>query len=191
MLEVIVATKNLGKLKEIKDVCPNISFKSLFDIDFKDEIVEDGTTFKENALIKAKAISTKCNKIILADDSGLSVRALNYQPGIYSARFSKEHDDKSNNELLIKKLQGISDRYAFYTCAMCLCIPGKEPIFVEEICEGEIVDTPRGNGGFGYDPHFYLENLGKCMAELTTEEKNAISHRGKAIRKIAEILNSL
>ena len=191
MLEVIVATKNSGKLKEIRKICPNISFKSLVDIGYQDEIVENGKSFKENAYIKAKVLSEKYNEIVLADDSGLSVRALNYAPGIYSARFAGDHNDKKNNEYLIKKLENIEDRYAYFTCSMCLIIPNHEPVFVEEICEGKIVDEARGKNGFGYDPHFYIEGLDKCMAELSPEEKNQISHRGKALRKIAKILNSL
>ena len=191
MLEIIVATKNLGKLKEIKKICPNISFKSLIDLDYQDDIIENGKTFKENAYIKAKTIALKYNKIVLADDSGLCVRALNYAPGIYSARFAGNHNDLENNKLLIEKLKGIEDRYAYFTCAMCLYIPNHDPIFVEGICEGEIKDEAKGKNGFGYDPHFYLPSLNKWMAELSPDEINKISHRGKALAKLKDVLDKL
>lgn len=192
MLEIIIASTNKGKIREIKNLYPNINFLSLTDLDFQEEIVEDGNSFLENAYIKASYIAKRYNKITLSDDSGISVRALNYEPGIYSARYaSNAHDDEANNKLLLKNLVGKKDRYAFYSCAICIVLPDGKHYEVLEKCEGQIIDEARGNGGFGYDPYFYLPEYGKTMAEISLEEKNKISHRAKALRALEPIFKEL
>lgn len=192
MLDIIIASTNKGKIREIKNLYPNINFISLSDLDFKEEIVEDGNSFIENAYIKASYIAKKYHKITMSDDSGLSVRALNYAPGIFSARYAGNmHDDNLNNALLIKNLQGIDDRYAFYSCAICIVLPNGEHYEVIKKCEGQIIDDARGKGGFGYDPYFLLPEYNKTMAEISLEEKNKISHRAKALRALEPILKEL
>ena len=192
MTTIIIATNNQNKVKEIKSLFNNaeICFKTLKEIGFLEDIIEDGNTFSENALIKAKTIATKYNMPAISDDSGLEVRALNWAPGIYSARYAYNlHDDEENNKLLLQNLKGIEDRYARYACAICLYYPNKEHLDVLEYCEGEIIDDRRGCNGFGYDPYFYIPSLGKTFAEVPLEIKNTMSHRAKALRALKELIN--
>lgn len=192
MKTIIIATNNQNKVKEIKSLFDNknICFKTLKEIGYKDEIIEDGNTFSENALIKAKTIALKYNIPAISDDSGLEVRALNWEPGIYSARYAYNlHDDEENNKLLLKNLEGIEDRYARYACAICLYYPNGKHIDVLEYCEGEIIDEKKGTNGFGYDPYFYIPSLGKTFAEVPLEIKNTMSHRAKALRRLKELIN--
>lgn len=189
MKRIVLATNNMGKLREVRSLFPTYEVLTLKDIGFMDDIVEDGKTFEENAIIKAKTISLKYNCITLADDSGLSVEALDGAPGIYSARYSLEQTDESNNALLIKNLEGKENRRAKYVCALCVFHPNGEFKTVCETCEGLIIDDARGTNGFGYDPHFYIPSLGKTFAEVSLEEKNKLSHRAKALRKLKEICN--
>ncbi|MBQ9777693.1 MAG: RdgB/HAM1 family non-canonical purine NTP pyrophosphatase, partial [Clostridia bacterium] len=144
-------------------------------------------TFYENALIKAKTVSEALGCDALADDSGLCVEALNGDPGVYSARYAGAHgDDAANNALLLKNLEGERNRAAAFVCSLALVFPdGSAPIRANGAVEGEILVSPRGEGGFGYDPLFWYDPLGKTLAELTTDEKNAISHRGAAVRQLA------
>lgn len=189
MEEIIIATKNEGKKREFASILKEYHIVSLNDLGYHDDIVEDGKTFKENAIIKASTIAKKYNKPVISDDSGLEVFSLNNEPGIYSARYAGDmHDDKLNNALLIKNLMNKENRDCRYVCAIALCYPDGRNIVVEDYCYGKIILTPKGNGGFGYDPYFYLEEYGKTMAELSLEEKNKISHRGKAIRKLRAAL---
>lgn len=190
MKTIVLATNNQGKIREFKSLFQNCNILSLKDINYQDEIVEDGNSFTENAIIKAKAIAKKYNVITIADDSGLEVKALDGAPGIYSARYAGiGHDDKANNELLIKNLKGKKNRNARYVCAICLYYPNDQYITVLETCEGVIIDEPKGENGFGYDSHFYVEEYGKTFAEITLEEKNKISHRAKALRSLKEKCN--
>lgn len=189
MQRVIIASNNKNKIYEFKKILnlENVEFLSLNDIGFHDEIDETGETFEENALIKAKEISKKFNAITISDDSGIEVEALNWAPGVHSKRFSETCDDNDNNKLLIKKLQGVENRCARYTCAICIYHPNGDYRIVKEHCYGLIVDDPIGDKGFGYDPHFYVEEYKTTLANVSVEEKNKISHRAKAIRGILSI----
>lgn len=193
MKEIVVASTNEGKIKEIKAMLNEIGIevKSINDVfDEEIDIEENGKTFQENALIKAQTICDMIKKPTLADDSGLEVNALNGGPGIYSARFMG-HDTSYDvkNQYIIDAVKG-KDRGARFVCAMALCIPDEEPIFIEEYFNGEINDKIEGENGFGYDPIFYVPELHKTSASLTLEEKNQYSHRAKALKKLYEILKS-
>ena len=195
-MEIVLASRNKHKIGELEALLgkfiPDIKILSLDDIGFEGDIVEDGSTFSENANIKASAVA-RLGYIGMGDDSGLSVRALGGEPGIYSARYAGEHgNDKANNELLLKNLADKSDRYAEFTCTIALAFPdGREPIEVVGRTGGVILEAPAGEAGFGYDPLFFYEPFGKTFAELTAEEKNSISHRGKAIEALAEKIKEL
>lgn len=193
MKEIVVASTNEGKIKEIKAMLNEIGIevKSINDVfDEEIDIEENGKTFQENALIKAQTICDMIKKPTLADDSGLEVNALDGGPGIYSARFMG-HDTSYDvkNQYIIDAVKG-KDRGARFVCAMALCIPDEEPIFIEEYFNGEINDKIEGENGFGYDPIFYVPELHKTSASLTLEEKNQYSHRAKALKKLYEILKS-
>lgn len=191
MKTIVIATNNLNKVREFKSVFtnPEIEFKSLKDLGYDKDIIEDGLTFEENAIIKARQIAKELNVIAISDDSGLEVEALNNAPGIYSARYAGGHDDDANNALLIKNLQGKENRNARYVCAICVCHPNGEYKTVVGTCSGKIIDDPRGKNGFGYDPYFYIEEFGKTFAEVPLEQKNTISHRATALKKIMEVCN--
>ena len=192
MKEIVVASKNEHKIIEISNILTPLGYKvlSLFDFDDFPEIIEDGNTFKENALIKAKTLALHLNKTVIADDSGLEVFALNNEPGIYSARYSginKSYND--NNELLLKNLKDIENRKARFVTSMCVYYMDKDPIFVEDYLYGEISKDYIGNNGFGYDPIFYVPHLNKNLAELSLEEKNKISHRALCLKQLIRYLN--
>lgn len=186
---IIIATKNRGKATEFVNVFNAYGYevKTLLDFPEIPDVPETGATFKENAYQKAFAISERLNTIVLADDSGLEVDALNGQPGIYSARFAGEHgNDEKNNHKLIDALADTpeSRRTANFHCSLVLVGDNKEPLHVTGEVNGYILKEPRGTNGFGYDPLFYLPEYDRTMAELTNQEKNKISHRGKAIEKL-------
>jgi len=191
MKEIVIASKNEHKIVEISNILTPLGYKvlSLFDFDYFPEIIEDGKSFKENALIKAKTLSLHLNKTIIADDSGLEVFALNNEPGIYSARYAGENKSYSdNNELLLKNLEGVSNRKARFVTSMCVYYLDKDPIFVEDYLYGEISREYVGENGFGYDPIFYIPNLNKNLAELSLEEKNKISHRALCLKQLIKYL---
>ena len=193
MKELIVASTNQGKLKEIRAMLKDINIEVLSMKDVLNEeidIEETGTTFKENALIKASTIAKIVNKPVLADDSGLEVDALDKQPGVYSARFLG-HDTSYDikNQYIIDALKD-KDRTARFVCAMALVIPGQEPIIIEETMEGLINDKIEGENGFGYDPIFYFPPCKMTSAMMSMEEKNKHSHRAKALKKLYAILIS-
>ncbi|MBR6728187.1 MAG: RdgB/HAM1 family non-canonical purine NTP pyrophosphatase [Clostridia bacterium] len=188
---VVLASRNAHKVSELQKLLNGalgdvIELKSLDEVGITEEIVEDGSTFEENAMIKARA-AAKSGFIGLGDDSGLVVPALDMAPGIYSARYAGEHgDDAANNALLLKNLEGERDRRAAFVCSLCCAFPDESaPIRATGVVEGEILINPRGKNGFGYDPLFWVDELGKTMAELSADEKNAISHRGAAVRQFA------
>lgn len=191
MKEIIVASTNAGKIREIKAMLDEIGIevKSIKDIFEEDvDIDENGSTFKENALIKAQTLCNMINKPTLADDSGLEVDAMDKAPGIYSARFmgyDTSYDIK--NQAIIDAVEG-KDRTARFVCAMALCVPDEEPILIEETFEGQIHTHIEGENGFGYDPIFFVPELNKTSASLTLEEKNQYSHRAKALKKLYQIL---
>lgn len=187
--EIIIATNNPGKAKEFVTLFPDYEVKTLLDFPDAPDIEETGETFEENALLKAKGISEYFGKTVIADDSGLVIDALDGRPGVYSARYAGEHkNDADNIKKVLEELQNVPSekRTARFQCTLCLVSEGRNPIFFNGTCEGTILTEPRGTNGFGYDPIFYVPELGKTMAELTSEEKNKISHRGNAIRKLAE-----
>ena len=191
----VLATLNQNKVKEVQNVLCQEEWNLISLREFAEvkPPVEDGKSFTENALIKARAAYAITQLPCLADDSGLEVDALQGQPGIYSSRFSGENaTDKSNNEKLLQMLKDIATegRTARFKCAVALVIDGVE-YSVEGTCEGMIIDQPRGSGGFGYDPLFLVPNLGKTFAEISLKQKNEISHRSRAFRKMAELIHQL
>ena len=187
---LLAATGNAHKLKELREI-----FRDYYTVlpmgaaGFQEEIVEDGTTFAENAVIKAEAVCAATGLPALADDSGLAVDALNGEPGVYSARYAGTHgDDEANNDLLLRKMDGEENRAAHFVCALALKRPGEDPLVAEGKCPGVILRARRGNGGFGYDPLFLYEPLGKTFAELNEEEKNSVSHRARACAALKAML---
>ncbi len=192
---IVFATGNTGKMKEIREILSDLELEvvSMKEIGIDIPIEEDGTTFEENALIKARAVSRQCGEIVLADDSGLEVDYLNGEPGIYSARYMGEETPYSiKNANIIGRLEGIPDekRTARFVCAIAAVFPdGQEMVTSGEI-EGRIDYEEKGKNGFGYDPIFYVPEFGKTTAELSDEEKNSISHRGKALRRMKEKLRA-
>ena len=194
-MKVVLASQNKHKIAELQSLLakhiPDIEVLSLEEAGFSGEIVEDGDTFEDNAYIKARAAAST-GYIGLGDDSGLCVRALGGAPGIYSARYAGEHgDNEANNRLLLENLRGVEDRHAEFVCVIACAYPASgDRLFCRGATEGKIIDEYKGNGGFGYDPLFYYEPFGKTFAEMTSEEKNSISHRGKAIEALAEKLGA-
>lgn len=186
-MEIIIASNNKNKIREFKKIFEgsNIELKSLEEKGIDIDVEENGTTFEENALIKAKTIAKLTNMLAIADDSGLMCDGLNGEPGVYSARYAgPQHNDLDNNRLLLKNIKNVKNRKARYVCAICLCKPSGEHIITKASCEGEIIDEARGNNGFGYDPYFYIEKFKRTMAEITLDEKNTISHRAKALEEL-------
>ena len=194
MKEIIVASTNQGKIKEIKAMLKDIDIEVLSMKDVLEqelEIEETGTTFKEIALIKAQTIANIVNKPVLADDSGLEVDALDKQPGIYSARFlGADTSYNIKNQYIIDALKD-KERTARFVCALALVIPGQEPILIEETMEGLINDKIEGANGFGYDPIFYFPPCQMTSAMMSMEEKNKYSHRAKALKKLYTILKEI
>ena len=195
MRRIIFATGNSGKMKEIREILSdlNVEVVSMKEAGITADIVEDGATFEENAVIKARAIMEITNEIVLADDSGLEIDYLNKEPGIYSARYMGEDTSyRIKNKNLIDRLEGVSDakRTARFVCAVAAAFPGGEVVTVRGTIEGIIGYEERGENGFGYDPIFYVPEYGCSTAELPLEEKNKISHRGKALRKMKKELKS-
>ena len=190
-MKIVLASRNRKKIRELEtflsEISSDINVLSLDDIGFHDEIVEDGRTFAENSRIKA-LVPAKLGYIGVADDSGLEVDALGGEPGVYSARYSGEGaTDEKNNRKLLAALENIPDEKRtarFRTVVTCVFPDGRE-IQVDGVCAGRILREPRGNDGFGYDPLFYYEPLKKTFAELTSDEKNSVSHRGRAMRRFA------
>lgn len=188
---LVVATKNQGKAREFEKMFAPLGFqiKTLLDYPEIGDIPETGQTFEENARLKAEGISGILQQVVLADDSGLKVDALEGLPGIYSARFAGPHkSDASNNAKLLAELAEVPQgkRQGQFYCALAVAAPQKETLTVHGVWEGEIATIPKGEDGFGYDPLFYLPDLGKTAAELTAEEKNRLSHRGKALQNLLQ-----
>ncbi len=198
-MEMVLASRNKKKISELQTILsaniPNLRLLSLDDIGYEGDIEENGETYAENALIKARtAMQASGGKYpAVADDSGLSVDALNGEPGVYSARYAGGHgDDVANNALLIENMANIPDaqRTARFVCTIACVFPDGHEILVRGETEGVILHAPRGEGGFGYDPYFYNSEFGKSFAELTPQEKNSVSHRGRAIAAFAEALSA-
>ena len=191
---LVLATGNFGKVKEMRLLLGDkFDVVSMKEIGINVDVEENGETFAENALIKAQALMEMTGCACVADDSGLAVDALGGRPGVYSARYCGVHgDDEANNQLLIKELENVQEpnRTGRYICAMALCRPGHDPLIAEGACEGEILREYRGNGGFGYDPLFLSTDLGVTFAEADLDAKNKVSHRGRAIAKLVELLEA-
>ncbi len=192
-MRIVFATGNENKLKEIRAIFGDLGYEivSMKEAGFDQDIEEDGTTFEENALIKAKAIAALTDDLIMADDSGLEIDYLNKEPGIYSARYmghDTSYEEKNKN--LIARLEGVpkEKRTARFVCAVAAVLPNKEEYVVRGTFEGYIGYEPEGANGFGYDPIFQVEEYGCSSATLTPEQKNAISHRGKALREMRALL---
>lgn len=186
MNKMILATKNAGKLKEFQAfLAPhNIEVVSLADFENVPEIIEDGTTFEENAAIKAKVISEHFQLPVVAEDSGLMIDALNGEPGVYSARYAGDHDDAANIVKVLAKLNGVAEaeRTAAFHTAIVAMKPNGERLVANGQVDGLILEEERGEDGFGYDPIFFYPPFEKSFAELTMTEKNQISHRGRALQ---------
>ena len=184
---LVLATRNEGKLAEFRHLAADfgVEIKSLKDFGPIPEVEEDGETFEDNAYKKAHFTARVLGLPAIADDSGLMVKALNGMPGVYSARYSGQGatDDKNNIKLL-KALEGIKDRDASFVCVIAVAVPRGPALVYEGRCDGLITEEKAGGGGFGYDPVFYYPPLEKTFAQLTTEEKNRVSHRGRAMREL-------
>ena len=196
MKRIIFATGNKDKLKEIRAIVAKFGFEvvAMKEAGYDLDIEENGTTFAENALIKAREICLASGEITMADDSGLVVDAMDGRPGIYSARYmGKDTSYRIKNAAIMEELKDVEEekRTARYICAIATVFPDGRVLQAEAPFEGRIAHEERGSNGFGYDPIFYLPEFGKTAAELLPEEKNAISHRGKALRKMEEMLQEL
>ncbi|MFD0827364.1 XTP/dITP diphosphatase [Neobacillus sp. M.A.Huq-85] len=196
MREVIIATKNPGKAREFESIFAKrgIEVKTLLDFPEIPDVEETGTTFEANAILKAEAISKALNKMVIGDDSGLIVDVLEGRPGIYSARYAGEHkNDQDNIDKVLSELKDVpeEERTARFYCALAVAVPNQETMTVSGTCEGRILTERKGTHGFGYDPIFYVPNLKLAMAELPSEEKNKISHRANAIKKLDTVLDSI
>jgi len=190
---LLLATQNRGKIRELKEMLSSVPLEicSLEDYQNLPEVEETGSTFQENAILKAEIISRLTGGAALSDDSGLEVDFLGGKPGVYSARFAGQGaTDEENNALLLKMLENVplKERKARFVCVMALAVPGEKTITVEESCEGLIATAPRGELGFGYDPLFIYEKEGKTFGEMDPETKSKISHRGKALQKMKEVI---
>lgn len=191
-MKLVFATHNPNKIKEIKSLLPAfIELLSLSDIGCTEPIAETGKTLAENAYIKARYVREKYDLNCFADDTGLEVETLNGEPGVYSARYAGDgHNDQANMEKLLTKLRGKTDRKARFKTVFALELGTHQKLFTG-ICEGEILDAPRGNGGFGYDPIFLPSGKKKSFAEMTGAEKNEISHRAKAVKQLVGYLHRI
>ena len=193
MKKIIFATGNEGKMREVRMILQDLGVEilSLKEAGIAADVEENGTTFEENAVIKATEIMKMCGEIVLADDSGLEVDALNKEPGIYSARYMG-HDTSYHikNKSLIDRLEGKSgeERNARFVCVIAAALPDGRVFTTRGTMEGQIGYEERGENGFGYDPIFYLPDMSRTTAELSPEEKNSISHRGRALQAVKEDL---
>lgn len=191
MQQLVIASNNKGKIEEIRSMIDNIELLSLSDIGFEEEIEEPFHSFEENALTKARTIVAFSVKNAFADDSGLCVPALKNEPGVHSAYYGGlPRTDEKNNARLLKELEHVADRTAFYKCVICL-IWEADTYFFEGICEGTIALHPTGEKGFGYDPLFIPAGYEESFGVLPLSVKNELSHRGKAVRKMVEFLSKI
>ncbi len=193
MRRIVFATGNAGKMKEIKEILSDMDAEvvSMKDAGIAVDIEENGKTFEENAVIKAKAVAALTEDAVLADDSGLEVDYLNGEPGVYSARYMGEDTSYLiKNQAILDRLAGVpkEQRTARFVCAIAAALPDGNVLVTRETIEGYIGEKPAGSNGFGYDPIFYVDEFGCSTAELTEEQKNRISHRGKALRAMKEKL---
>lgn len=195
-MRIIFATGNEGKMREIRMIMADLGVEilSMKEAGISADLEENGATFEENAMIKAKGIAALCDALVLADDSGLEIDALNKEPGVYSARYlGEETSYHFKNANLIQRLEGVPEekRTARFVCAIAAVLPDGRTLSVKAAMEGRIGYEERGENGFGYDPIFMLPEYGKTTAELSPEEKNKLSHRGKALRLMKEMLKEV
>ena len=191
MNRIIFATQNKGKIVEIKEIMEGCEVVPMSEAGFEDDIEENGTSFEENAMIKAKAVWEKTGGLVMADDSGLEVDALGLEPGIYSARYlGRDVPFKEKMDDILRRLEGVADkeRTARFVCAVAAVLPDGSSQVVRGTMEGRIGYEQAGDKGFGYDPIVVIPEYGRTVAQLTADEKNAISHRGKALRLMKERL---
>ncbi len=191
-MKFVIATNNAHKLVEMRQILGSLGFEviGLGEAGFFGEIEETGTTFEENAIIKAETVCRSTGLAAIADDSGLEVDGLGGAPGVYSARYGGESckDDVERYELLLKNMETVEERSARYACCIACVFPNGERLTAHGYCDGEILREPRGEGGFGYDPVFFMPQFGRTMAEITADEKNSCSHRAIAIDGIVKKL---
>lgn len=186
-MKLIAATNNQHKLQEIANILKGkFEVCSLAEAGISCNPEENGSTFEQNAIIKANAVGQLCNCCVLADDTGLCVDALDGMPGVHSARFAASHDDAANRRKLLQLMQGKCNRKAHFECVVALRYPNGQIVCASGKVEGEILPCERGENGFGYDSVFFCHRLGKTFAQASEEEKNAISHRGNAIKALLE-----
>lgn len=193
-MKIVVASGNKAKLREIAQIFQGYEIVSMQEAGFTDDIEENGSTFEENALIKARAVSRTLGVNALADDSGICVEALGGAPGVHSARFCGRHgDDAANNALLLEKLKDVPQdrRRAYFESCVALCFADGREITASGRTYGRILEKAEGEGGFGYDPLFYSDELGMSFGLASAEQKNAVSHRGKALAALAEKLKGM
>lgn len=189
MRTFLLASNNPGKLREFREIFSEDRIVSLQELSLDIEVEEDGQTFEENALKKAREVAKISGMTSISDDSGLCVDALGGAPGVYSARYAGEHaSDQERIQKLLQELKGETCRTARFVSVVALCTPQGETVTARGECEGEILTEPKGQGGFGYDPVFYVKEFKKTFGQLTGEEKNSVSHRGRAIRALKEKL---
>lgn len=190
-MRIIAATKNEGKVKEIQSILGELGFEvqSQHEAGYDLDPLETGDTFEKNALIKARAIAMVCDDPVLADDSGLCIDALDGRPGIYSARYAGEGASDSDKVMkILSEMEGVTERAAHFETAVAFVFPNGQEITASGQAPGRITTAPEGNNGFGYDPIFYSEELGKTFAMATDEEKNSVSHRSRALNALAKKL---
>lgn len=195
-MKIVLATHNEGKVRELRQLLSGSGFDVVSLANYPDvpEVIEDGDTFEANAIKKGVETAAATGEIALADDSGLEVDYLNNAPGVHSARFAgPERDDNANNQKLLQLLKGVppEKRTARFRCVIAVATPGGKVATVDGSCEGIIETQPSGSGGFGYDPLFLVPEYGKTFAELDAENKNAVSHRGRALKKVNSILKDI
>lgn len=190
---IVVASTNEGKIREFRQMLEprGYTVKSLADLCDMPEIEENGTTFAENAVIKAEAVTSRYGIMAVSDDSGLEIDAFNKEPGVHSARWLG-HDTpySEKNRIILEKMKGIENRTCRYVCAIAITRPDEEPVVFEDTVECTIAYEPSGENGFGYDPIIFYPPYGKTMADMDKDEKNGISHRGKAVRAMEEWLEN-
>lgn len=197
MKTLVLASSNEHKVKEFKKILNDFNIITMKEIGFNDDIEENGETASENALIKAEAIHKFCEAqglkyYVVTDDTGLCVSALNGAPGVYSARYAGGHgNSEANRNKVLKELEGKADRSAYFNCAIALISPSGKKVVVEGQTDGVITVKPEGDNGFGYDSIFFSNDLGKTFAVASEEEKNSVSHRGRALEKLLKEIDNI
>ncbi len=191
MITILLASNNANKLREFREILESdeIHIMSMKEAGIVSDPEETGTTFKENSFIKARSACALSGMAAIADDSGITVDALGGAPGVYSARFGGLSDEAAQRRLLLEKMEGVTDRGAAFVASIACVFPNGDELWAQDECRGTLTHEDRGSGGFGYDPLFLPVGFDKTTAEMTPDEKNAISHRGKALRRFKVMLD--